>query len=96
MKGDKEKSTTKVYLSKEQVREMNKKHGWFHYGDAQGDVSEAFANEAIERYERICAAAPDMLAVLKEISNGTVDDSPDLWGRVSSAIDKAEGRQVIK
>jgi hypothetical protein len=38
----------------------------FHYGEAQSDVSKAFAQDAIEMHERMRAAAPDLLAALQE------------------------------
>lgn len=49
------------FIRREIVQELNEKHGWFQYADARSDVSNAFANEAIERYERIRSAAPDLL-----------------------------------
>jgi len=54
------------HLSREQVLALNEKHGWFQYGDAQSDVSRAFAQDAIEVHERQRAAAPEMLAALRE------------------------------
>ena len=54
------------YLSAEQVFSLNDKHGWFHYGDAQGNVSQAFAQDAIEMHERMRASAPQMLAELRD------------------------------
>jgi len=54
-----------VFISPDQVHELNEKHGWFEFGDAQSDVSNAFANEAIARYERIRSAAPEMLEALE-------------------------------
>ena len=59
---------SKVYLTKQQVQEMNERHGWFEFSDAQSDVSNDFANEAIERYERIQTAAPTMYAALESIA----------------------------
>lgn len=55
-----------VFISEEQVQQLNEKHGWFELRDTQSDVSNAFANEAIERYERIRAAAPELLTDLIE------------------------------
>lgn len=40
----------KPVLGKELVRTLNAKHGYFQYADAQGDVSVAFANEAVELF----------------------------------------------
>lgn len=57
----------KSYLTDEQVFSLNQKHGWFEFGDAQSDVSRAFANDAIAMYERVRAAAPDLLEALKEL-----------------------------
>lgn len=58
-------ATPRPLIGRDQVQEMNEKHGWFQFADAQSDVSNAFANEAIERYERIRAAAPALLEALK-------------------------------
>lgn len=57
-----EKST---YLTKDQVFQLNEKFGWFQFQDAQGDVSRAFAQEAIAMHERIRDAAPELLAALQ-------------------------------
>ncbi|MGR8759473.1 hypothetical protein PVB08_22410 [Bacillus thuringiensis] len=56
-----------VFISPDQVHELNEKHGWFRFGDAQSDVSNAFANEAIARYERIRSAAPELLEALETV-----------------------------
>lgn len=61
------KIPAKVYLSPDMVQQMNDKHGWFTYRDAQSGVSNAFANEAVERHERLRAAALDMYAALKSV-----------------------------
>lgn len=53
------------YLTPEQVHELNEKHGWFEYGDAQSDVSKAFARDAIEKYEAMRTAAPELLKALQ-------------------------------
>lgn len=53
------------YLTPEQVYTLNEKHGWFQYGDAQSDVSKAFAQDAIAMHERIRLLAPDMLRELQ-------------------------------
>lgn len=57
-------TTTKPWLTGEQVHQLNEKHGWFQFGDAQSDVSRAFAQDAIAMHERMRAAAPEMLAAL--------------------------------
>lgn len=57
------------FLSNEQVQALNEKHGWFKHGDAQSDVSRAFANDAVAAYERVRAAAPDLLAALERIAS---------------------------
>jgi len=54
------------YLSPEQVQALNEKHGWFQYGDAQSDVSNAFANDAVALHESIRNAAPALLSDLIE------------------------------
>lgn len=53
------------YLTAEQVHQLNEKHGWFQYRDAQSDGSKAFAQDAIEMHERMRAAAPELLAALE-------------------------------
>lgn len=77
-----------VFISPDQVHELNEKHGWFKFGDAQSDVSNAFANEAIERYERIRSAAPDMLALL-EAWQAVCDRIADQYDGVVAGVDFA-------
>jgi hypothetical protein len=86
------------YLSKLQVFELNEKHGWFQYGDAQSDVSNAFAQDAIEMHERMRAAAPDLLKALADLlamCERQVDFNDDGDGgqfeRCQAAINKATG-----
>ena len=38
------------YLSNNSVHELNEVHGWFVYEDAQSDVSQAFANNAVHSF----------------------------------------------
>lgn len=93
-----------VFISRDQVLELNEKHGWFQYGDAQSDVSNTFANEAIARYERIRSAAPDLLEALQAEEEwrarddaGALDPEWDYDTMVASkrraAIAKAKGEQ---
>ena len=37
-------------------------------------------------------AAPDLLAALKAVDDMGIDDRPEVWGQVSAAIAKAEGK----
>lgn len=62
------------FLSNEQVQVLNEKHGWFKYGDAQSDVSRAFANDAVAAYERVRAAAPELLEALTKLTSFVVTD----------------------
>lgn len=48
-----EAKPTPGLLHNGQVFALNAKHGWFEYGDAQSDVSRAFAADAIAEYERV-------------------------------------------
>ena len=73
-------SDKKIFISKSQVAEMNEVHGWFQYADAQSDVSNTFANEAIQRYEKIRDAAPLLLEALIE-----------LLGNIEDLMDESEG-----
>lgn len=61
-------SSKQAWLSNEQVQTLNERHGWFKHGDAQSDVSRAFANDAVEAHERVRAAAPDLLKALERIA----------------------------
>lgn len=84
------------YLTKEQVFELNEKHGWFQYGDAQSDVSNAFAQEAIEMHERMRAAAPDLLAALQSCYDLIAEEVADgeytaQAKQARAAINKATG-----
>lgn len=88
-----------VFISPDQVLELNEKHGWFEFGDGQSDVSNAFANDAIARYERIRSAAPELLAQaekhlawLSNLTDWAGADDPDLDG-LRAAIAKARGAQ---
>jgi hypothetical protein len=86
----------KPYLTAEQVFQLNEKHGLFHYGEAQSDVSKAFAQDAIEMHERMRAAAPDLLAALKAcydlIAEECADGEYTLQAeQARAAIDKATG-----
>lgn len=62
------------YISEGLVYKLNQKHGEFKYGDAQGDVSNAFANNAIEAYECLRSAAPDLLALVQNFEITGPDD----------------------
>ncbi|WP_116791432.1 hypothetical protein [Achromobacter dolens] len=77
-----------VFISRDLVHELNEKHGWFKYGDAQSDVSNAFANEAISRYERIRSAAPELLAAL-EAWQAVCDRIVDQYDGVVAGVDFA-------
>jgi|GEM_PF-3627273 len=56
-----------THLTKVQVFNLNERYGWFQYGDAQGGVSMAFAQDAIEAYERTRRAGPELLAALEKL-----------------------------
>lgn len=47
------------YISDETVSELNDKHGWFQYEDAQSDVSRAFANNAVHAFLEIAKEAEE-------------------------------------
>ncbi|MGE8446610.1 MAG: hypothetical protein ACN6O1_10365 [Comamonas sp.] len=50
------------HLGKPQVQQLNEKYGYFKYRDAQGDVSAAFANEAVAEYLRVNEEAQAVMA----------------------------------
>lgn len=64
------------HLTHEQIWELNQKHGYFEYGDAQGDVSRAFAQDAIAAYLRVRDAAPELLEALRVFVD-KYDAAPD-------------------
>lgn len=68
------------HLTKNQVSELNEKYGWFQNADAQSDVSNAFANEAVSKYLQIRDNAPLLLDALISLMN---------------AIELVEGHQDI-
>ena len=95
-------STHTPYLTEEQVFSLNEKHGWFQFGDAQSDVSKAFAQDAIAAHERIREAAADLLAELQAIAdanpnnwdaplNGTRSFQEWAQSRARAAVQKATG-----
>lgn len=75
------------YLTDEQVFRLNEEHGWFAYGDAQGDVSRAFANDAISMYERVREAAPDLLEALQALID--MDVAYQRGPKVEDAVERA-------
>lgn len=77
-------------LSNEQVQALNEKHGWFKHGDAQSDVSRAFANDAVEAYERVRSAAPELLEALRTLVD-SIDPESTGWSEAVAAIAKATG-----
>ena len=90
------------YLTEKQVADLNEKHGWFQYGDAQSDVSNAFAQDAIEMHECMRSAAPDLLEALRDMLSGWKyirESHGDLYGvgwdraqdKAEAAIAKATG-----
>lgn len=66
----------KTHLTPDQVYSLNEKHGWFQSGDAQSDVSKAFAQEAIDKYLAMQEAAPEMLEILKAMLD--TDDQTEM------------------
>ena len=94
-------NTHTLYLTDEQVFALNEKHGWFTDGDAQSDVSKAFAQDAVVLHERIRAAAPDLLKACKLFIEYDKNDATDgvammfaysdMLKACRAAIAKAEG-----
>lgn len=88
-----------TYLTPEQVHELNEKHGWFEFQDAQSDVSRAFAQDAIAKHEAMRNAAPDMLAALVALAAAFKAHLPefadpeyyDEYTQALDAIAKAKG-----
>ncbi len=75
------------YLTSEQVYELNEKHGWFQFGDAQGTVSRAFAQDAIAMHEHVRAAAPLMLEALTTYDQGYEALRADIINRAGAFED---------
>ena len=49
------------YLSKAAVLDLNERHGWLAYGDAQSDASNAFANNAVHSFLESAKQAQEVL-----------------------------------
>lgn len=83
----------KPFLTDAQVFDLNEKHGWFQSGDAQSAVSKAFAQDAIEKYELMRAAAPELLAVLQELLDieGPQPGTHEWATKARAAVAKATG-----
>lgn len=92
------KQTQPSYLTSAQVLSLNEKHGCFQYGDAQSDVSRAFAQDAIAMHERIRAAAPDLLEALEHcidwLNAAGIDEDLPVQRQAAAAIAKATGKKV--
>ena len=96
------KHTPGPWLTRDQVHALNEKHGWFKYGDAVGDVSRQFAQDAIDMHERIRRAAPDLLEAVQRLIPTAVWNA-DYWANdpdtdedivfARAAIAKATGDQ---
>ena len=92
---------TPHYLTDAQVFSLNEKHGWFEFGDAQSDVSKAFANDAVAMHERIRSASQELLALawavfratnLDLVANTSMEDTVGVLLDASrAAIAKATG-----
>lgn len=50
------------HLNPAQVYELNERHGYFQYADAQGDVSREFANDAVAAYLLVNEEAQAVMA----------------------------------
>lgn len=55
------------WISKVDACEVAEPHGAFQHADAQGDVRYQFANDILERHERIRKAAPMLLEALQAV-----------------------------
>lgn len=94
-----------TYLTPDQVTQLNEKHGYFQFADAQGNVSQDFAQDAIAMHEQIRSAAQDLLKALKElvdeadgfnVSGVYFDEQPAarrVIAQAYAAIQKATGVQ---
>lgn len=60
--------------------------GWF-VADVWADADELKASA--QANARLIAAAPDLLAALRDVYENVRSDSPDMWCRVVDAINKA-------
>ncbi len=92
-----------AYLTREQVLLLNEKHGYFQYADAQGDVSRAFAQDAVAMHEQMRQAAPRLLAALQKlwVSANTVaycyENRPENFAVALKEMEEAadEAREVL-
>ena len=49
------------YLSKAATLELNERHGWLQYGDAQSEASNAFANNAVHAFLESAKQAQEVM-----------------------------------
>ncbi len=91
------RTTGPQYLSVDQVYALNEKHGWFEFSDAQGDVSRAFAQDAIAMHERMREKAPELLALLRELleneNTSCYSSAIELHGHDGTPVDGEEWAQ---
>ena len=82
-------------VERKQIRPLNERHGYFQFGDAQGDVSLAFANELIEAYESLRGDAYPLLVLveyaLECADNETIPEWDGFYIKARALIAKHRG-----
>lgn len=91
------------FLTKNQIENLNDKHGYFAFGDSQGDVSASYADDAISTYKAMQDAAPTlyrallmMVVAAENVSGEHVEGLMDLDNSLAfayKAIELAKGNK---
>ena len=82
------------YLTTQQVRDLNEEHGYFEYGDAQGDVSRAFANNAVKEFLRINEEAQSLQKIIGISPIELLEKYRDLQDEMQGVLDCLRDTQV--
>lgn len=75
------------YLSKAAVLDLNERHGWLQYGDAQSDASNAFANNAVHSFLESARQSQEVLGETGLTPRQLVEQRDALAVALSDAVE---------
>lgn len=79
------------YLSKAATLELNERHGWLQYGDAQSEASNAFANNAVHAFLESAKQAQEVMAETGLTPRQLVEQRDELLLKLKMATDALSG-----